>query len=156
MKNQFSSSCFALVARPVLAVVVAAAALVACGGGGGGDGRSTPPPQVPPAQGPFPSSIVTTAQSNTYPAGSAEKAAFEYLNAERLRDGFGAVAQSAPLDAVARGHADYNLLNFAFGHYQRAGDPGFTGIEPHDRVLALGLRAEWFCCHDRRHRGKLL
>ena len=100
MKNQFSASRFALVARPVLAVV-AAAALVACGGGsGGGDAPGTPPPYVPPVQGLLPSTIVTTAQSNTYPAGSAEKAAFEYLNAERLRDGFGAVAQ--PMLPTAR------------------------------------------------------
>jgi uncharacterized protein YkwD len=78
--------------------------------------------------------------ASSYAAGGEELAAFNLLNFERDRCGFGTLAQNAQLDAAATGHADYQSLNNLFTHVQ---DPvaypnGFTGEVPSDRVAAAG------------------
>jgi uncharacterized protein YkwD len=105
-------------------------AVAGCGGGGddGDDAASSADARVP--------ALV----ASSYAAGSEELAAFNLLNAERARCGFGTLAQSAQLDAAATGHADYQSLNNLFTHVQ---DPvaypsGFTGEVPSDRVAAAG------------------
>lgn len=77
---------------------------------------------------------------STYALGSEELAAFNLLNAERDRCGFGTLAQNALLDVAAIGHADYQNLNQLFTHVQDAvAYPlGFTGAQPADRVAAAG------------------
>ena len=106
---------------------VLAALLTACGGGGGGDSAATP-----------------TAPGN--PAISAveeDVAAFQLLNAERSRCGFGTLVRNASLDAAARAHADYQAFYGIVDHLENAAarPVGFTGAVPIDRVLAKGYAA---------------
>ena len=81
-----------------------AAALAACGGGGGGTTTTaTPTTPVPVANG----TIVTSVPVATYAAGSDERIAYDYLNAERQKCGFGLLAQDTRLDASAAAHVSY-------------------------------------------------
>ncbi len=122
------------------------AALTACGGGGGG---SAPPatsqlpgnPPVIDVPVSLPSTIVTSPQVSSFAVGSPEREALDFLNAERLRDGFGTVAENSFLYAAAKGHADYQILNGETEHFQVSGRAGFTGFSPSDRVAATGYTA---------------
>jgi len=84
------------------------------------------------------STLVTSVPTPTYPAGSEELAAFNLLNAERGRCGFGLVAQNAAIDKAAKAHADYQALNNVFDHLEVSTLAGFTGIAAFDRMLAAG------------------
>ncbi|SCX48706.1 CAP domain-containing protein [Variovorax sp. EL159] len=142
--------------------------LSACGGGGGGGGGGIPligiaPPPAPdtgtptnppvqppvapppaqpgtddPSTGDTASSIVTSVPAPTYAVGSEELAAFNLLNAERSRCGFGLLAQNAHLDIAAAGHANFQLVNNLVGHFQDDAKPAFTGVTPADRANAAG------------------
>lgn len=132
------------------------AAIAACGGGGGGGGGSAlpvlastpggntgapaaaPPRTATPTDGVQSATLVTSVAPDTYGAGSEGRQAFELLNAERGRCGFGLVAQNAKLDAAAQAHADWQILNNQLSHTETAGTPGFTGVTPLDRVSAAG------------------
>ena len=112
-----------------------AAALAACGGGGGGTTTTaTPTTPVPVANG----TIVTSVPVATYAAGSDERIAYDYLNAERKKCGFGLLAQDTRLDAAAAAHVSYLLKNNVLGHIETAGLPGFTGVRPFDRAQSKG------------------
>lgn len=151
-----------------IAVAVAALVLLsACGGGGGGGGGGgipligiapppapdtgapppvqppvAPPPSQPgtddPTAGETASTIVTSVPAPTYAVGSEELAAFNLLNAERGRCGFGLLAQNAHLDVAAVGHGRYLLANNIAGHFQDASKAAFTGVTPTDRANAAG------------------
>ena len=112
--------------------IIVTAALAACGGGGGGD---TTPLKVTPAPVSL-STIVTSVPAATYAAGSDERAAYDLLNAERSKCGFGLLAQDARLDAAAAAHANYQLLNNETGHVETQGFPGFSGARPFERANA--------------------
>lgn len=120
--------------------------LTACGGGGGGsattvttasaaaisasssasDAQSPPVPPVP--------QLVASG----YATGSEELDAFNLLNFERSHCGFGTLTQSLQLDAAAKAHADYQILNNVVSHTEIRGKSGFTGVSPYDRVAAQG------------------
>lgn len=135
------------------------AAIAACGGGGGGGGggalpvlastpasntgapAAPPPASATPNDGVQPSTLVASVPPDTYGAGSEGRQAFELLNAERGRCGFGLVAQNAQLDAAAQAHADWQILNNQLSHTEVTGTPGFTGVTPLDRVSAAGYVA---------------
>ena len=115
--------------------LVAAAAtllLAACGGGG-----SDAPPVAVATATPAPAAVPDVPQP--YLAGSEELAVYTLLNAERNRCGFGLLAANAQLDAAARSHADYQIINSRNSHLE---DPrvaeGFTGVDPETRVRAQG------------------
>lgn len=119
------------------------ALLTACGGGSEGGSTTTTATSTTTTSSSTAtqttstaSTLVTSVPKTTY-AGE-ELAAFELLNKEREHCGFGLLAQNAKLDVAARGHADYLLLNNSTGHYQVAGNLGFTGIDPTARVIASG------------------
>lgn len=120
--------------------VLALAALAACGGGGGSSTPATgtviSAPIVPVA--PAVSNIVTTAPLSAYATGTEELAAFSRLNAERNFCGFGVLAQNSSLDKATLAHANSQIANNYFGHYETAGTPFFTGVTPADRVTASG------------------
>ena len=109
--------------------------LAACGGGS----DSAAPPAVaasPPASTPLaaPPDVVSA-----YPSGSEELAVYTLLNAERNRCGFGLLAANAQIDAAARAHADYQLINNRNSHLEDPNVPeGFTGIDPETRIRARG------------------
>ena len=116
-----------------------AAALAACGGGGGDatPTATTPTATTPPAP-TAQSTIVTSVPAATYAAGSDERAAYDLLNAERQKCGFGLLAQDTRLDAAAAAHVNYLLKNNVFSHAETAGLPGFTGVNPITRTAAQG------------------
>ncbi|RYF17982.1 MAG: CAP domain-containing protein [Comamonadaceae bacterium] len=99
-----------------------------------------PAPAPAPAGTSQPADQASTAPRPTYAQGSEELAAFDFLNAERGRCGFGLLAQNTKLDAAAKAHADYQLVNNLFQHTEdRASYPtGFTGTTPWDRFAYQG------------------
>ena len=119
------------------ALLAMAALLSACGGGGD---SALPPAQAAAPVSPNPSLIITPGAPPTYAPGSEELAAYSLLNAERGRCGFGLLAVNAPLDAAARSHADYLIINSLNSHLQNATQfpEGFTGTDPAARVRAQG------------------
>lgn len=153
-------------------LIVAAAALSACGGGGGGgdDAGSPSTPNnptvpttpnnptnptvpevpsvpVPPVVAPAPTTPVTvdpvtTIPTPTYTAGTAAAVAFDLMNSERSRCGFGKVAQNAQLDTAAAWHAEYQRLRFMAGenggHYEDANKSGFQAVTPNERGIKAG------------------
>jgi uncharacterized protein YkwD len=122
--------------------LLSVAILAGCGGGGGsGSGGSTGGT----------STIVTSVPAATYAAGSQEKAAYDYLNAERAKCGFGLLAQNSMLDIAATAHANYLVANNTLGHNETNGAVGFTGASISDRVVATGYTqgtGTWFAGED--------
>lgn len=120
------------------AVAAASVLMSGCGGGGetpaaGGDNTAPPPPVVVE-----PSMEVRVTPAN-YTTGSEEALAFEFLNAERLRCGFGALKQNASLDQAALAHANWMLTYSTFSHTETADKPNyFTGATPTNRIIAAG------------------
>jgi uncharacterized protein YkwD len=118
------------------------ALLAACGGGSDSAAPASPSAQAaaPATASPNPSLVTSTAALPSYPADSEELAAYQLLNAERGRCGFGLLTASAPLDAAARSHADYLIINSLNSHLQNASQfpEGFTGTDPAARVRAQG------------------
>ena len=127
----------------LIVAAVAAAALTACGGGGGG-GASAPAtsPEVitAPVIASTNTALVTTVPAAAYPAASEELVAFNLLNAERGRCGFGLLAQSTQLDSAARSHNDYQIINNTASHNQNQTQfpTGFTGGQARDRAETAG------------------
>lgn len=116
----------------------AVAVLTACGGGGGGTTTpvvTTPPPPVTAA-----ASLITTVGPSTYTGEFA--IAYNLINAERSRCGFGLLSQNAQLDAAASAHARYLATSATAAdtdaHAEVAGRAGFTGVTVTERVTAAG------------------
>ncbi len=120
-----------------LLTAAAVATLAACGGGGDGAPAPAAPAASTPSAG---SSIVASVPASTYAPGSEEQAAFALLNAERQRCGFGQLAQSAALDAAAKAHATYQIVNNIVSHFENlsTNPTGFTGADAGVRVVAQG------------------
>ena len=116
------------------AASVVALCLTACGGGGGG-GDTTAAVVLPPTNQPA-VPAVTPAVGGL----DEEVAAFQLLNAERGRCGFGTLLRNTSLDAAARAHADYQAFYGIVDHLENASTMpvGFSGVFPVDRVLAKG------------------
>ena len=113
--------------------LVLTALLAACGGGGDGPAPATSSQSAPSA------APVPPVASLSYPADSEELAVYTLLNAERNRCGFGLLDANTQLDAAARAHTDYQLINSRNSHLQdaRVAD-GFTGTDPEARVRVQG------------------
>ena len=135
----------------VLSSLAMAAGLVACGGGGSAGtslpaaagGGAVAAPQPVPSPGVITSTpLVLTVPAPLYAAGSEELAAFNLLNAERARCGFGKMAQSVQLDKAARAHNDYQIINNTLSHYENFEKfpTGFTGETSSERVDAAGYK----------------
>jgi len=121
-------------------LISAAGSLALLAGCGGGENTaSTVPDQAASASAPSIAPVTAAAEAH-YPAGSEELAAYTRLNAERERCGFGMLAASAPLDAAAKAHADYLIINSLNSHLENAAlyPDGFTGSDPAARIKAQG------------------
>jgi len=138
--------------------------LAGCGGGGGGSSSAasatnytatcadstTQTSTVSNADAlgkcPVPVSTIVNAAlpvASTYAANglTEELAAFNLLNSERSRCGFGTLKQNAALDAAAKAHADWQNLNYLISHGETPNTPGFTGIAAGDQIAAAGYGA---------------
>lgn len=111
--------------------------LTACGGSGGSDG--------PLGAGVTASQVASTPAATTpdlsqpYLAGSEELSVLTLLNIERQRCGFGILTANTQLDAAARAHADYQIINSRNSNLEDPLVPdGFTGIDPKARARAQG------------------
>ena len=119
--------------RLTLAAALASTALLAaCGGGGGG---STPTSST--------STPTTTASGGTlstpnYSAGSVQLSALQQLNTWRQQCHFPALNENTELDQAAANHLNYMQSNAYLGHYEVAGNPGYTGATPLARAQAQG------------------
>ena len=84
--------------------------------------------------------VLTPAPAPTYPDGSEEAAAFNLLNAERSRCGFGTLVQNTQIDAAAQAHADWGLRNWVWSHYEDETKypSGYTGNTSRVRALYQG------------------
>lgn len=127
---------------------VVTAALAGCGGSSSPAPVTSAPVATNPAPTPVPATPVSTLQAAelqtaapaAYPAGSVQATAFNEFNAFRAIEGLGPVRQNANIDIAAKNHAAYVQTNQsgADAHHEIAGNPGFTGAEPGDRVIAAG------------------
>jgi hypothetical protein len=124
---------------PAIAIAIPASILMTACGGSGGDAVIPPvsPPVTPAVTEPG-SNLVTQVPTPGYAAGSNELLAFERLNADRERCGFGKLAQNAKLDASAAAHRAYMVANKVMTHIESQALPGFTGVNPLDRDIAQG------------------
>ena len=78
------------------------------------------------------------------PAGADTVSAITMLahhNAMRFAIGAPTLVGDPRIALAAQRHADYSSLNGVGGHYEVAGNPGYSGYGPRDRVAAAGLNA---------------
>lgn len=145
-QSHIEKRCISLLS--VVALTTAMTTLVGCGGGGG-DATTTPAPAPTPQPAPAPSpaansDLVTSVTPATYSSGSVELGGWTALLNARGTCGFGLLQQDSRLDAANAAHADYHAQNtqrqgsIVFDHYETAGLPGFTGVNPLDRARAKG------------------
>ncbi len=120
--------------------------LVACGGGG--ESSSSPAQSASSTSDSWPSvSVVIPAA--TYAANSVELGGWTTLQQARVLCGFGALRQSASLDAAAQAHARYLVsISLAAGstilsHYETINsDPFFTGYSAGERAQRQGYSTQ--------------
>ena len=117
--------------RHLLSALLASLVLAACGGGGG-DGNSTV--QAPSA------AATLLAQEPNAPqvTGNTATDGFNWFNYRRAQAGLHTVSRNSKIDTASQGHSDYQAVNDTITHYQTQGNPGFTGVEPGDRLAAAG------------------
>jgi uncharacterized protein YkwD len=132
--------------RNLTAISASAVFLVACGGGGGSTTVPVTPtnPTAPPVvvdQNALQNSAGTSTYSGVF------LSAYNTLNSARLAYGVGALNQNGKLDTAALNHAKYVTLRWAAkdftntGHVEDASKPGFTGVNPSDRISFAGYAA---------------
>mgnify|MGYP006287691445 CR=1 FL=1 len=71
------------------------------------------------------------------------KAAFRYLNKQRIDAGMIAFRWNPILERAARNHAIYLKENNFYSHLQFADKPHFTGVKPGDRAIAQGYHTHY-------------
>jgi len=130
--------------------VLIASAISACGGGGGGSttGSTGGSGSTGGNTGGSSGSTSQPVQQNlqvavvpTYAADSEELNYFNTVNTFRTSQGLGPLKQNAAYDAASKAHAlyiDQNDPNDQLSHSETAGNPGFTGTNPYNRVIAQG------------------
>jgi uncharacterized protein YkwD len=116
-------------AAPWFATAAAAFALAACGGGGGDSPQLASPPPAPVADPAAPPATGNTATD-----------AFNRMNFRRAQAGLAALGRNARIDAAAQAHSDYQAIHNEISHIETPGLPGFTGVQPGDRLNAAGYR----------------
>jgi uncharacterized protein YkwD len=123
-------------------VLTLSATLFGCGGGGG----STPAPVVTPpvvvVTPPPPVAVekLQAAIAPTYNPQSEEYGFSHAVNAFRTIQGLGPLNQNLYYDNASKAHALY-MFQYGFGHIEIAGNNGFTGVNPLDRVKYQGGNA---------------
>jgi len=109
------------------------------GGSGGSSGGPAAAANVPPA-----GTLQITAPAANYPAGSAEIAAYNDLNAVRTAAGAGWLVQSNELDTAAAAHTNYLVRNIgATGHAEAQDKIDYYEASPGSRVAKAGFSASF-------------
>lgn len=127
MNNTFRLTAFSM---------AAAILVTACGGGGTTAATGSTPNTSPAAS--TAASLVTTVAPATYTG--EFNTAFNLINNERNQCGFGLLSQNAQMDVSAAAHARYIVTNSsgATAHIEVPGQPGYTGVNPSDRMTVAG------------------
>jgi len=126
--------------------VALATALAACGGGGGSSsnptGQTSPTGQTgSTGSTPQPISLLAAtgaAAGSPTLTGDVIADSFAYANNKRAQLGLSRFKQIAQVNTAAANHAIYMYDANAVGHFETAGQPGFTGVDPTARVAAAG------------------
>jgi uncharacterized protein YkwD len=119
--------------RHLLSTLLASLVLAACGGGGGGGGSGNA------AQAPSTSATLLSQEPNApQVTGNTATDGFNWFNYRRAQAGLHAVSRNSKIDTASQGHSNYQAVNDTITHYQTQGNPGFTGVEPGDRLAAAG------------------
>lgn len=93
---------------------------------------------------PAASTLVASVPAPTYPGGSPELEAFNWINAERARCGLGLLKQDARIDLASTDHATYLATNLDSGninqvaHQQNPAFPAYTGLDATARAQVRG------------------
>jgi len=74
---------------------------------------------------------------------SLQAGGLDYLNALRQKAGLVPFVSQTHLQNAAQNHSDYMRQNRTSGHYEKSGDPGYTGYGPSARALAAGYPARF-------------
>ncbi len=85
-----------------------------------------------------PSNVI---QASTYEPD--RKSAFDRLNADRVKCGFGSVKQNALLDQAANNHSNYLKIHQVDQHEETPGWEGYTGYDHWTRIRNVGYALEW-------------
>lgn len=137
--------------QKILTLTVLSASLFLSGCGGGGSSpastASTPAPVIPttPVLQVTPAKL-QVALTPAYPVDSNEFATFTSLNRFRADVGLGPINQDVKLDISGKNHFAFlnanatNPLVTSF-HFEVSGLPGFTGVNPFDRMVYAGYAA---------------
>ena len=126
--------------------IALAAALAACGGGGGSSSNPTGQTNSTGQTGstastPQPISLLAAtgaAAGSPTLTGDVIADSVAYSSNMRLRLGLTALKNITQVNTAAANHALYMYDADQVGHYEIAGQPGFTGVAPSDRVAAAG------------------
>jgi len=116
---------------------VLGAGLGGCGGGGGGDGSAPPSTSTTP-----PSNPGTLTQEPGAPVMTGDMATdgANWINYRRAQVGLAQLAHNTMLDTAAQGHSNYQRTNNTISHTETAGQPGFMGAAPGDRIANAGYK----------------
>lgn len=135
--KKFTGQVGKLSTKAMMLPTMLAMVLGGCGGGSGGGSSVVDAGKVPVAvvDNTTPV-IISTVPASTYV--DEDLKAFNLLNAERDRCGFGKLAQNAKLDVMAKGHANWLSVNRTLSHFQVLGSQAFTGVSYADRASGAG------------------
>jgi uncharacterized protein YkwD len=130
--------------------IALAAALAACGGGGGSSSNPTGQTNSTGQTGstastPQPISLLAAtgaAAGSPTLTGDVIADSVAYSSNMRLRLGMTALKNITQVNTAAANHALYMFDANQVGHYEVAGQPGFTGVAPSDRVAAAGYTTD--------------
>ncbi len=68
---------------------------------------------------------------------------YSYLSHLRSLAGMTPLGRNQVLERAAKNHDLYMIANNVFGHYERRGDPHFTGVRPDDRAVYAGYPSRY-------------
>ncbi|MFM0642421.1 CAP domain-containing protein [Paraburkholderia metrosideri] len=132
-------------AASAISSIALAVALAACGGGGSSSnptGQTSSTGQTgSTASTPQPIALLAATGSSVGSptlTGDVIADSFAYANNKRAQLGLSPLKQIAQVSTAAQNHAIYMYDANAVGHYETAGQPGYTGVAPPDRIAAAG------------------
>ncbi len=154
IKFPFESSRSSRLSAPlrVALAISMVAALAACGGGGGSDSTSSTSSSGGTSTGsasgsgssiPTSGTLVASAPTPTYAAGSDQLSAYTELETARQAAGAGALIQSTQIDTAASAHATYlgdNYAQHGISHTEDPSLPGYYAASLTDRLNTAGVQ----------------
>ncbi|TFW09276.1 CAP domain-containing protein [Oxalobacteraceae bacterium OM1] len=125
--------------RPILPATLLSLLLAACGGSGDSNAPATSATPAATTQQPVSSQPAAAAASGA-PVATGETATdgLNWFNYRRQQVGIATFVRNSTIDIAAQGHSNYQKLNNTITHTQTAGNAGFTGVTPGNRISAAG------------------